>query len=403
MDQNELMQSGSTPLRARGAFGAVMTEVGNASPGDEAICLAAARRLIGFGGRLTVVYRTSLEAAFCAAGIEVRHVHAPLEVGVDGVETREKLVAAVESKSPKTLALLRRELATHDVVFVAPGGKFTEGFNNPRALVTAAVALELGVPVVVMHQSVGPIEDSADRRLIADVFSGCELVLVRDTVSHEFLLSCGLSEERVILSGDAALGETYPVAGDPEFDLGLNLRVSPIGHVDHDAVLQFVSNFQREFAGERVHVYSTTRQLPDLLQSRLVDAGCHVQTSMSGWPEYLREPGRSAINLSDSFHGVLFSMMAGRPVIPCQTDLRTWKLRGIHPPDSAPLLIRRGFVDAAGADELLEAVRGVKEAHASVLEYQMRLLNHGRALANDGWARVGEVVARIASVAGERG
>jgi hypothetical protein len=344
------------------------------------------------GADVTFCYRVSLEEAIRRAGLRVRGVSMPLEEAFDGISAMDDLVRVFADRLPGAHRALRELLRGHDVVMVAPGGKFTEGFNNPRALVTSALALSLGKPVIVLHQSVGPIDNPDHRKLVTEVFARSTLCLIRDDLSLKFLLELGVPPAKLVRCRDVAMGERYPQPSSPDFDLGVNIRRGFTGKVSLEALSRCILRYHEQRPHSRVLVYSTTWNLSRDVTDHVSSLPCEVAATMPSYPAYLGEVGRCAVNISDSMHGTLFSMMADRPVICCQTDFRTWKLEGIHEPGQEPLTILPGLVGERDADAVLAAVLAAERDPVPLLEVQRRIARYGRELCEEGWAAVGRAL-----------
>ncbi|NCA20913.1 MAG: hypothetical protein EBS86_07230, partial [Crocinitomicaceae bacterium] len=108
----------------------LMTEVGNASPGDEAITIAAARRLLSIGMKLTIGFRTSLEPSFYRSRLNADHLHLPIQPIGPHHSTIDSLVSSVKISQPIAYQNLCKAVADSNAVCVAPGGKYLDGFDN---------------------------------------------------------------------------------------------------------------------------------------------------------------------------------------------------------------------------------------------------------------------------------
>ncbi len=309
----------------------LVTEIGNNSSGDEAICIGAARRLVAMGAEVTFCYRVSLEDSLQKAGLNVKQVHMPIEEQFDGINTMDKLIGVFVERMPELYSKLRTLLLSHDMVMVAPGCKFTEGLRNACSLLTAAIALTMGKPTFILHQSVGPIDNPDHRKLLFEVFKRCNLILIRDSRSLKFLLELGIPSDKLVECRDVVMAEHYPPPSDPDYDLGINIRCGFNGHVKLEALARFIRSYKSFRPASRILVYSTTWNLPSDVVNYLSALPCEIKVKMPSYPDYLREVGRCAVNVSDSWHGSIFSMMADRPVICCQTGFKTWKLEGVTP------------------------------------------------------------------------
>ena len=114
----------------------LITEIGNDSSGDTAQYIAAAKRLRGLGAEVPLLYRANQERVFEQAGVQVRHVNMAIEDRFEGVSTVGELVNTFADQRPDLYERLMRLLRREDVV--GPGGRYVEGYNNARNLLTGA-------------------------------------------------------------------------------------------------------------------------------------------------------------------------------------------------------------------------------------------------------------------------
>ncbi len=373
----------------------LLSEIGSNSSGDEAICIAAARRLLAMGATVTFCYRTNLEDPLRRAGLRVKQVHMPVQERFDGISSADKLTSAFAERRPELYRTLRSVLLEHDVVAVAPGGKFTEGLNNPLTLLTSAVSLSLGVPLIILHQSVGPIDNPDHRKLLSEVFTRSLVCLVRDDRSFTFLQELGIPSNKLVHCRDVAIAEDFPLPDSTDYDLGINIRYGFNGHVKLEALSRIIRRYKSHRPHGRILVYSTTWDIPAEVVHYLSSLPCDVETIMPSYPDYVRKVGRCAINVSDSWHGCIFSMMAGRPVICCQTGLKTWKLEGAHAPSQEPLEVLPGLVSEHDADVVLDRVISAESNPFKVVEHQRRLIQYGKELCEEGWDAVKNTLREI--------
>ena len=364
----------------------MITEIGNKNSGDESICLSVARRFISLGSEVTFCYRVSLEESTKRAGLNVKHFYTPIENSFDNISNSRQLIKAFAQEMPELYDKMKQLLLDHDVVGIAPGGKFTDGYKNARTLLAAAMAQSLDLPVIVFHQSVGPIDNPNHLKLLVEVFSKSTLLLIRDDLSYNFLDKLGIPSNKIKRCRDLAMGESYPAPTGIDYDLGINIRTGANGHIDLDALFQLIKNYNSCYPDDRVLVYSTTYEIPQHVTDRISDLSVDIKTDMPLYPNYLKEVGRCAVNVSDSFHGCIFSMMADRPVICCQTDYKTWKLMGLPAPEQEPLEVLPGLVSKQEAKKLLDKVISVRNNPEPLRRYQRRIANYGRELCEKGWA-----------------
>jgi len=377
---------------------ALLTEVGNASPGDEAITIAAAKRLSGFGYELTVAYRTSLADSFGRAGLSAEHVHAPIAPVGPHYATAEALLAGVQAQQPQNVERLAGMVARVDAVCVAPGGKFLDGFDNSLKLLTVALARKLGVPYLVLHQSVGPLTNQNELKLTREIFRDAALIVARDRKTFEFLTSLALPEHRVVLGADAAMAEHYPASQSAPYALGVNLRWSSLGHSTAAGLRGLLGRFRDFDPRSRVLIYSTTTSLPPEVLAVAEEFGCEHRAQWCRFPDYLRLVGACRVNVTDSFHGVIFSLQANVPTVCLQADMRSWKLQGLRGSQGEYLDIFPGLAAETAATAVAEEVcktLGAPEHREKQQRRQAAILAAGRSGAEQGWQSVGQALRQL--------
>jgi hypothetical protein len=376
----------------------LLTEVGNASPGDEAITIAAAKRLSGFGCELTVAYRTSLADSFGRAGISAEHVHAPIAPVGPLYATAEALLAGVQAQQPQTFERLGGMVTGVDAVCVVPGGKFLDGFDNSLKLLAIALARRMGIPYLILHQSVGPLTDRNELDLLQEVFRDAALVVARDHKTFEFLTSLGLSQHRLVLGADAAMSENYPESQSTPYALGVNLRWSALGHSTPAGLRGLLGRFRDFDPRSRALIYSTTTTLPPEVLAVAEEFGCEHHAAWCRSPDYLQLVGACRINVTDSFHGVIFSLQANVPTVCLQADMRSWKLQGLRGTRGECLDIFPGLAAETAATAVAEEVcktLGSPEYCEKQLQRQAAILAAGRSGAEEGWQFVYHALGRL--------
>lgn len=376
----------------------LLTEVGNASPGDEAITIAAAQRLSGFGHELTVAYRTSLADSFQRAGISAEHVHVPIAPVGPHYATAEALLAGVQAQQPQTVERLAAIIAGVNAVCVVPGGKFLDGFDNSLKLLTVALARKLGVPYLILHQSVGPLTNQNELTLTREIFRDAALIVARDCKTFEFLTSLALPEHRVVLGADAAMAEHYPASQSTPYALGVNLRWSALGHSTAAGLRGLLGRFRDFDPQSRVLIYSTTTSLSPEVLAVAEEFGCEHDTQWCRFPDYLQQVGACRVNVTDSFHGAIFSLQANVATVCLQSDMRSWKLQGLRGTGGECLDIFPGLAAATPTTAVAEEVcktLGSPEYCEKQLQRQAAILAAGRSGAEKSWQSVYQALGRL--------
>jgi len=366
----------------------LMTEVGNASPGDEAITIAAARRLLSIGMKLTIGFRTSLEPSFYRSRLNADHLHLPIQPIGPHHSTIDSLVSSVKISQPIAYQNLCKAVADSNAVCVAPGGKYLDGFDNALKLITISIARKLGVPYYILHQSVGPITNSNDASLIREVFEGATLVVAREDMTYAYLQDLLPSASNIVLGGDAALPEEYPQSDSVTFALGINLRWSSIGHSTLEGLHVFLSKYRSNNKTHPILIYSTTTSLPSDVVALAAKFDCACRTTWIQNPDYLRLVGSCHTNISDSLHGVLFSIKARVPAISLQPDMNSWKLKALKGNQNETLNIFPSLRNSSDAELILAEVNRIQSSSQfrdDILCRQAAILDRGNHLAILAW------------------
>ncbi len=366
---------------------------GGFSSGDRALCIAAARRIQSAGCRLTILSPKSYREDLRHSGIHAPLLSLDVTDTFEGTATTEEMLEQFERVHKNQYHDILKSFEKVNVLAVAPGGRLLDGYKVARHLLIPALAQRLGVPVVFFHQSVGPLTSPAHRSMVQRAFTGAALGVTRDDISFAFLRELGVPESRLFPSRDMAFTETYPDPNPPtEFDLGVNVRFGFNGHTEPDVLKVFLREFIRHKPGARVLLYTTSNPIPAPLADEMRAMTCAVEPALVAYPDYVRAPGRCAVNISDSFHGVIFSMMAGRPVIALQTDFGSWKLHGTLVPGQPAVEVLSGFIDAPSARDILDRALALAENPTPACERQLRFVEYCRKRAEDGWEQAARVI-----------
>ena len=369
----------------------LLTELGSRCSGDEALYVAALRRLVEAGWAVTAWCRVPMMDTVRAAVLPVTLMTDLFMGAYEASSSLDELAGRVRDQEPFLHSVLVSTLTRMDAVAIAPGGRFLDEYALARKMVVAAVAVEQGVPVVQLPQSFGPVEAMARRGLLTDLLRHSRCVAVRDDFSHAFA-SEALSEpaDRLVRSRDLIFAEDYPRSGaGPTYRLGVNLRVGFNGHVTEEALFAFLDRMTAKIPPGAIAVLTTTHDLPPEWTVRLRAGGLAVFPEVIRYPSYLDLIGRCDVHVTDSFHGWIFAMQADRPCAVLQPDFRSWKLQGTLAgvaPGSIP--VGRGLIGADDVEGLVEEVQSLFDSPDARLRIQREILQQGRELAQIGWEQV---------------
>ena len=120
--------------------------------------------------------------------------------------TREKFgVKAVDRMS---VAQIVKSIARSDLL-ISGGGSLLQDVTSKRSilyyLAVMWIALFFGKKVFIYSQGIGPVNSGLNRRLMIKTLRKVDYIVVRDEGSREFLLDCGLSPEKMIVTADPVI------------------------------------------------------------------------------------------------------------------------------------------------------------------------------------------------------
>lgn len=322
--------------------------------GDEAMLeanLLALRELIP-GARFTVL---SGDPEWTSNRYDVQSIRTPVIPSVRLTESGVGAIADSAESEPPHEDLLGAEvievLRTCDGLIVSGGGNLCATW--PDKIVTCGVILQaashLGIPSVVLSQTMGPRLTGAQRRLLSKALPLAAWIGVRDEASRAVLETLGVPGERIykhiddayllravrlppdvaqrlqgvtkpwiLVTLDASFTSPERKRGLPSLASQLQSLAMSIGgsllFVPHVSGVQAADSYADTITG-------------DLLASEL---GGQLAVLAPLQPAEFRElVGQAAIVVSTRYHSVVFAMAAGVPCLGIYTDAYTKvKLKG---------------------------------------------------------------------------
>lgn len=121
-----------------------------------------------------------------------------------------------------------------DIVVSAPGGFLHDFYPIEERLRGFELALALGKPFVIFAQSIGPFWKPESIRRIREVLNRVTRICVRDAISREHLLGCGVEDARIAVTADAAFlwrtlaPELFQAKSGAALKVGLCFREWPL-------------------------------------------------------------------------------------------------------------------------------------------------------------------------------
>lgn len=250
---------------------------------------------------------------------------------------RRHAPAAVATPLSRTELALRRldkpargllaEVAAADLlVFGGRGGLSDEFVYETRAICAlAALGAEHGIPVALMSQGVGPLEQAALRDAVADALPRATLVAVRESRLGPLILNqLGVQPHRIVATGDDALALAVPPEGRRRTAgsrrLGVSLRRAPYVGGDEsqlqfvtDAVLAFCARVGADIAPVPISGQLHERDdelLSELLGTPLVDGPPTPRRAIT-------QAGACRTVVTTCYHAGVFALAQGVPVVCC--------------------------------------------------------------------------------------
>ena len=243
----------------------------------------------------------------------------------------------------------RRLYAEADLVISTPGGFRNRHYGLAGRLAGFRLAADLGRPLVLFAQSIGPFGDDAEYGVVGEALRSATLVAVRDAVSRDHLRRCGVDEGRVVEVADAAFlwPARVPAAHDvgrPVKRVGLCLRRWP--RRDDTAFRETVRKTRRLMRSlvardVETFVFASTCQgvegyTDDADLSRRVVAGLEpdlaartvVHETRLHPDEYMDVVGACDLFIGMRLHGCLMAMLAGTPALGLAYETKTPEIFG---------------------------------------------------------------------------
>jgi len=214
-----------------------------------------------------------------------------------------------------------------DLVMASGAGQITTSFSGASALLlgTLEMAQRHGIDTALMGQGIGPIDEPCFRARAAKVLPKVDLICVRETITGPSLLDAlGVSRERVVVTGDDAIETVYENRREALGScIGVNLRISWYSDIPGDFVAALRRPLQEaatELGAPMVSVPISRH--PDEDDSgiceRLFEGYSSVPTpdnDLTLVEGMIREIGRCRVMITTSYHGGVFALAQGIPVV----------------------------------------------------------------------------------------
>jgi len=219
-----------------------------------------------------------------------------------------------------------RRFEEADVLFVSGGGFMTDLFGSAeRVCNLIMLAHSRDVPVFMFGQGIGPIRSSRLQKKAKRALPKVQTIALREKkFSYPLLRDLGVQEERITVTGDDAVAlahnERRQALGE---GIGVNLRIAYYSKVSEDlteTVAEALSEVADSHGAPLFPVpiaYRGTDSDVESIRSILEAAGKETDrgASLRSPEEVIRQAGRCRVVVTGSYHGGVFALSQGVPVV----------------------------------------------------------------------------------------
>ncbi len=214
-----------------------------------------------------------------------------------------------------------------DFSVVSGAGQITTSFKEPAILVlnNLEAAIRRGIPTAIFGQGIGPIDDAPLLARAQKVLPQVSILGLRESLVGPALLdSLGVSKDRYTVTGDDAIEMAYGERpASPGNAIGVNLRVAWYAAIDED----FIVTLRRTLASAAGELQAPLVSVPisrhpeerDQEVAEKLFAGYDKVLSpvndVTRTEGLMREIGRCRVVITTSYHGGVFSLSQGVPVV----------------------------------------------------------------------------------------
>jgi polysaccharide pyruvyl transferase WcaK-like protein len=225
----------------------------------------------------------------------------------------------LEDREPAARTFVEALLNADLLLFSGRGG-LTDAFPEETAamLTELEIAARIGLPVALVGQGIGPLDDRRAQARMARALPGVAFVSLREgRVGPDLLSSIGVERERVAVTGDDAI--EVALRGRPEQlggGVGLNVRVADYAGVVNDAAAQVgaaVGRKARELGADVVPI--TISSHPHENESAALQGAGISNDGIATPAAAIAASGRCRVAVVGSYHAAVFALSQGVPVV----------------------------------------------------------------------------------------
>jgi polysaccharide pyruvyl transferase WcaK-like protein len=278
-----------------------------------------------------------------------RYAWIPSRQWLQGLERRVQLHVPMAARllihGPTSTEMAARAIAfgeaiaQTDLVLGSGGGGITDAFPVYASTFLSMIhdAQQTGAITACMGQGIGPLEQTRRAVLARRVLPRVDLIGVREGLrSPEILRSWGVPADRILVTGDDAIGLAYN-ARQPEFGngIGVNLRAadySGVGKREAELVREALSQLPAPLNGQLIPVPIERGTDEEALRPvmSLTDRPDDVGADLVTLPDLLRQITRCRVVVTGSYHAAVFALAQGIPAVGlARTPYYQYKFHGL--------------------------------------------------------------------------
>ncbi len=214
-----------------------------------------------------------------------------------------------------------------DLIVASGAGQITTSFGaaSTPLLNSMELAQRHGITTAILGQGIGPIDDPSLRARAATVLPRVDLICIRETLTGPPLLDAlGVPRDHIVVTGDDAIETVYANRQEKIGDsIGVNLRVSWYSDIPEN----LITGLRRPLQEAAAEVGAPLVSIPISRHPEEDDSGI-CDRLFEGYPMVaepandlrlvegmVREIGRCRVMLTTSYHGGVFALAQGIPVV----------------------------------------------------------------------------------------
>jgi polysaccharide pyruvyl transferase WcaK-like protein len=227
----------------------------------------------------------------------------------------------------KAVKVFTKAMNKADLVVVCGSGGFYDGCRewNMEILDLVEEAIHRHIPVVMLGQGIGPLNDREVLSRMESLFPAMNLITLRGSPGGmDLLASLGVSPTHVHTTGDEAIELAYEARSkEPGKELGINLRFAGSAETDENDIERIrpvIQKFAKRYAVSIIPVPIAIHHYirDDLAMGKLLagfDGSSDGGLTLDSPLKVIQQAGRCRVVVTGAYHAAVFSLAQGIPVV----------------------------------------------------------------------------------------